>query len=119
MVYRRYASLFFLVGIDEDEVWRSAPPAAVHVCSPCHGVPRAVHDNLLMSAERAGHPGVHPLPGGDAGPLLQQRLRAGPHVQPGDGACLLACYTWQLFTCPQALVRLEVFWNQAMHMQLA
>jgi hypothetical protein len=42
VVYRRYASLFFLVGVDNDEVW--IPPALSPVCI-----------NLLLHHRQSSH----------------------------------------------------------------
>ena len=57
------------------------------------GTESALYGNQALSlpgiAERASDAGVYSLPGGDAGSLLQQRLRAGPDVQPGNGAAFV------------------------------
>ncbi len=87
IIYRRYASLFFICGVDtaEEEVRAQTPYEALtgawrHLRG--RGAPRprfrplssqralTVPDPAPAPAERAGRPRVHPRAGGDAGQVL-------------------------------------------------
>ena len=83
VVYRRYASLFFIVGVKQDgevRAWRVGVPrslvcacAAELECTVPHPHPprRLVSVRWCGGAtERTGHFGVHPRAGGDAGQVL-------------------------------------------------
>lgn len=93
VVYRRYASLFFMVGVDQEEVRETKTKN-----KRLHGSRRKERKQAtseeadrtrpwsratsLCGEERTGSPRVHPLPGGNHGQVLRERVRAGHHAQP-------------------------------------
>ena len=89
IMYRRYASLFFIVGCDDEVKFvGSAAPSFARACARARAMKRARVPLLAPTAmpmlillggwcpERAGHSGVHPLICGNTGSLFRERVRA-------------------------------------------
>jgi hypothetical protein len=82
VIYRRYASLFFIVGVEPEEEVRPAPLAARSppppqpcplrwaLTRPCEPSPPSHTPSSRAPSERAGHPRVHPRLCRDAGQVL-------------------------------------------------
>ncbi|CAI7925652.1 unnamed protein product [Closterium sp. NIES-54] len=100
VIYRRYASLFFLVGVDGEEFDSAAipsstlplplacnrsillpllpplfpdPPHSPFPLSPLPLLSSCIPPSTMLSSERAGNIGVHTLHRGNHGPILRQR----------------------------------------------